>query len=57
MTAIFQPWPSGADVIGGAFAFDFNQNWKVDVIFSVPRLKWLEQLQARALRVDVDFQR
>ena len=57
MTAIFQPWTSGTDVIGGTFSLDFDQNWKVDEIFAVPRLKWLEQLKARALRVNVDFQR
>src|SRR5690349_5625854 len=55
MPAKTQPRAGRGDMIGGALARSFDQNWQIFEILAVPRRKRLKQLQAVASGIDNHF--
>ena len=54
MTAKLEPRSSGADMIGGAFAFHLDQYCHVYQIFAIPRIERMQQLKSLTFRIDSD---
>ena len=45
MAAVAQPGSGGGDVVGGAFAFGFQQHRQIQIVLAVPRGERFQQLQ------------
>jgi len=55
VTSELEPWASGGDVIGGAFAFDLDKDLGVFEVLSVPFVEGSQELKSIRLGVDDDF--
>ena len=54
MTSELEPWTGSRDVIGGALALDFDQNFSVHQFFTVPFLEWFKKLKTVRFWIDDD---
>ena len=54
MASELEPWAGSGDVVGGAFSLDFDQNFGVLYVFTVPRVEGLQELETVRTGGDVD---